>query len=146
MGQSIKDITSRITESLLTMARLLAVFSRSTLLPLTGFFWHSLNDLIILINTGENRRRLGRWIRLSPMRAERRLETVLPDSLKHDKPVKSAGLLLLFLLLVLLFGDDSSIEDLKESGELVVISRESPTTLYQGNEGPAGPEPLPSYM
>ncbi len=77
---------------------------------------------------------------MSLMKVERRLETVLPNSLTHDKPLKSVGLLLLILIFALLFNENSSVEDLRKAGELIVISRESPTILYRDNEGPAGPD------
>jgi membrane-bound lytic murein transglycosylase F len=140
MTQSIKNITARIAKILLALGSRLAVFCKSTLVPLADFSWHSLIDLNILVNTSENRHRLKHWTLVSLMRAERRLEAVLPDSFKHGKPVKTVGLLLLVLILLFLPSGDSSIEDLQEAGELVVISRESPTTLYQGSEGLAGPE------
>ena len=122
------------------MASRLAELLTSTLLPLAAFCWHSLLDLIELLVTEENKGKLSRWIRLWLMRAERRLELLLPASMKHARPVKTCGLLLLVLLLTILLSGDSSLDDLKKTGELVVISRESPTTLYQDNEGPAGPE------
>ena len=140
MARSIQNITAYIIKILLALGRQFAVFCRSTLLPLADFFWRSLMDLITLVNTSENRGRLKRWTLVSLMRAERRLEAVLPDSFKHGKPVKTVGLLLLVLILLRLQGGDSSVDSLKEDGELVVISRESPITLYQGSEGPAGPE------
>jgi len=122
------------------VASRLAELFTSTLLPLAAFCWHSLLDLIELLVTEENKGKLSRWIRLWLMRAERRLELLLPASMKHARPVKTCGLLLLVLLLTILLSGDSSLDDLKKTGELVVISRESPTTLYQDNEGPAGPE------
>jgi membrane-bound lytic murein transglycosylase F len=140
MARPILNITARIIKILLALGRQLAAFCRSRLLPLADFFWRSLMDLITLVNTSENRGRLKRWTLVSLMRAERRLEAVLPDSFKHGKPVKTVGLLLLVLILLRLQGGDSSVDSLKEDGELVVISRESPITLYQGSEGPAGPE------
>ncbi|MCZ6723365.1 MAG: membrane-bound lytic murein transglycosylase MltF [Gammaproteobacteria bacterium] len=57
-----------------------------------------------------------------------------------EKPVITAILLLLVIVGVYQINPGHSLDDLKESGELLVISRESPTTWYQDNEGPAGPE------
>ena len=140
MAGSIQTTLRQIAKLLVKLIRQAWAFSQRVILPLVDFCWRSLLDLNILINTSENRRQLGRWIMDSLIRAERRLETVLPDSFKHDWPLKTVGLLLLLLLVMYLPGGDSSIDDLKTSGELVVISRESPTTLYLGDEGPAGPE------
>ena len=74
------------------------------------------------------------------MLVERRLETFLPAKYQHELPLKTLGLMALVVVLSLLISGDTSIEALQESGELVVITRESPTTLYQGPDGPAGPE------
>ena len=140
MVTSNKNPLELVKGILVLLAYQLARFFKSTLLPLADFGWHSLLDLVELLATRENIAKLKRWILLSLMHVERRLEAVLPASLKHERPVKICGLLLLLLLLTILLSGDSSIDDLKKAGELVVISRESPTTLYQDSEGPAGPE------
>jgi membrane-bound lytic murein transglycosylase F len=141
MTGSLQTTLRRITKLLVKLIRQAWAFNQRVILPLVDFCWRSLLDLNILVNTSENRDQLRRWTMTSLMRAERRLETVLPASFKHNWPLKTIGLLLLLLLLfVLLPKGDSSVDDLKEAGELVVISRESPTTLYLGDEGPAGPE------
>lgn len=140
MAASNKNTLESVKGILVLLANQLARFFKSTLVPMADFGWHSLLDLVELLATRENISRSKRWILLSLMRAERRLESLLPASLKHDRPVKTCGLLLLLLLLTILLSGDSSIDDLKKAGELVVISRESPTTLYQDKEGPAGPE------
>lgn len=140
MADSIQTTLRQVTRLLAKLARLTWVFCQKVMLPFADFCWRSLLDLNTLINTSENRRQLRRWITDLLMQAERRLEKVLPVSFKHDWPLKTIGLLLLLLLVMSLPGNDSSIDDLKASGELVVVSRDSPTTLYQGSEGPAGPE------
>ena len=140
MATSNKNTLERVKGILVLLAYQLARFFKSTLVPLADFGWHSLLDLVELLATRENIAKLKRWILLSLMHVERRLESLLPASLKHERPVKTCGLLLLLLLLTILLSGDSSIDDLKKAGELVVISRESPTTLYQDSEGPAGPE------
>jgi membrane-bound lytic murein transglycosylase F len=141
MTGSLQTTLRRITKLLVKLIRQAWAFNQRVILPLVDFCWRSLLDLNILVNTSENRDQLRRWTMTSLMRAVRRLETVLPASFKHNWPLKTIGLLLLLLLLfVLLPKGDSSVDDLKEAGELVVISRESPTTLYLGDEGPAGPE------
>ena len=58
----------------------------------------------------------------------------------QNNAVLLIALSLFILILFQLFNSRYSLSDLKESGELVVISHESPTTWYQGDEGPAGPE------
>ena len=58
----------------------------------------------------------------------------------QKKPVLIAGFILLTLIVFQLLNSGYKLDDLRESGELVVISRESPTTWYQDNDGPAGPE------
>jgi len=122
------------------LAEDLADLYRSGLLPAVDFCRNSLVDLFILTNTAATRGKFKRGISVSLMRVERRLEALLPDVFKHEHPVKTVGLLLLVLVITLLLNRDSSLDDLIKDGELVVISRESPTTLYQDNEGPAGPE------
>jgi membrane-bound lytic murein transglycosylase F len=107
---------------------------------MADFCWNSFLDLLILVNTPETRNQLKRSVMSPLMAIESRLEALLPDSFKHERPIKTVGLLLLMLFLGLLLSGDTNLEDLKKSGELVVISRESPTTLYQDSEGPAGPE------
>ena len=74
------------------------------------------------------------------MRVERFIESFLPANCRHELPFKTTGLLALLVIFALLLSGDASVEALQESGELVVITRESPTTLYQGPDGPAGPE------
>lgn len=49
-------------------------------------------------------------------------------------------LYLLFLLLSIAGCSDKGIEALVEEGELVVLTRNAPTTWYEGREGPTGPE------
>ena len=140
MAGSIQTTLRQATRLLAKLACLIWAFCQQVILPLVDFCWRSLLDLNILVNTSENRDQLRRWTLHTLMQAERRLETVLPASFKHDWPLKTFGLLLLALMLLFLPNGDSSVEDLKKAGELVVISRESPTTLYLGGEGPAGPE------
>ena len=140
MASGIQKIIRFVSEQLLALARKLVPFFKSTLLPVADFCWRSLLDLNTLVNTRENRQQLKRRILAWLMQIERRLESILPASFRHQIPLKSTGLLVLALVLLMLLSGDSSVEDLKETGELVVISRESPSTLYQDNEGPAGPE------
>ena len=56
------------------------------------------------------------------------------------KPVIAVILLLPVLVIVMQINFGYSLDDLKLSGELVVISRESPTTWYEDSAGPTGPE------
>ncbi len=139
MAENNQSILDSLKNTLLLLISDLVTFARTTLLPLAGFIWHSLADLFELLDTGENRARLQRLIVAPLMRLERRLESLLPDSFKHQRPIKTVGLLLLILTLLLISGD-TSVEDLQKSGELVVISRESANTLYRDGDGPAGPE------
>ncbi len=129
-----------ITNNLLALTIRLIRYLKSIVLPLVDFIWHSLLDLVILLNTADNKSHLKDGLLASLMRLERRLESFLPASFKHEKPIKSVSLIALVLIITLTMSGDTSVDDLKKAGELVVISRESPTTLYQGNEGPAGPE------
>ena len=123
----------------LTWARFRA-FAISRLLPLAITLWHSLADLLALLLTAENARHLGLAARQLPMRIERRLESLLPSAFRHEVPLKTTALAVLLILLGLLMSGDTTIQSLQESGELVVLTRESPTTLYQGPDGPSGPE------
>jgi membrane-bound lytic murein transglycosylase F len=56
------------------------------------------------------------------------------------KPVIAVILLLPMLVIVMQINFGHSLEDLRQAGELVVISRESPTTWYEDSTGPTGPE------
>ncbi len=140
MVESKQTRLQRVREFLALLATDLAALVRSNLLPMAEFGWNSLLDLLILVNTSETRSQLKRSVMSPLMAIERKLEKLLPDSFKHERPFKTVGLMLLVLLLGLLLSGDTNLEDLKKSGELVVISRESPTTLYQDSDGPAGPE------
>jgi len=140
MAGSLQTTLRQITKLLVKLARLTWAFCQQVILPRADFCWRSLLDLNILVNTSENRDQLRGWTLHTLMQAERLLETMLPVSLKRDWPLKTLGLLLLTLVLLFLPDGESSVEDLIKAGELVVISRESPTTLYLGEEGPTGPE------
>ncbi len=140
MAYSSQAILKNSGEFLVLLVADLPEFFKSSLLPIADFCWNSFIDLLILTNTSETRGQLKHLLMAPLMHVERWLEALLPDSFKHDRPVKSLVLLLLIVVVFILLSGDSSLEDLKKSGELVVISRESPTTLYQDSEGPAGPE------
>ena len=115
-------------------------FAHSQIIPGMIFLWHSSADLMALVLTPDTIREALKTIRNLPMRVERRLERMLPTHFHHEHPVKTTALVALLLILGLLYSSDTSIESLKASGELVVLTRESPTTLYQGSDGPTGPE------
>ncbi len=121
------------------LGALLADIYRVVIAPAASFCWHSLADFFELSNTPENRARLRRWTLTPLMRLERGIESLLPPKYRFRHPIKSILLILLLGSMFLISGD-TSIEDLKETGELVVISRESPTTLYRDPDGTAGPE------
>jgi len=130
----------RIRKLLVLLAAELAELGKATLLPLASSLWHSTADFLTLAGSGESRGNLVAGLGGLLLRAERRIETWLPKSLHHRYPVKTIALLLLLILALWMPGGDSSIEDLKHSGELVVITRESPTTLYREGDAAAGPE------
>lgn len=131
--QGIIDFLRLLASHLLSWARL-------RLLPLADMLWHSSADLAALLLTRDNLRHGSRAILALLMRIERLFESVLPRRWRHELPLKTIGLVALVLLLSLLISRDTSLEALQESGELVVITRASPTTLYPGPDGPAGPE------
>jgi len=54
--------------------------------------------------------------------------------------IAQAFVLLLLVIIVYQQVGGNDLDDLKQSGELVVISRESDTTWYEDKDGPAGPE------
>lgn len=139
MAEILQNILKISRDFLVLLTTELVAVTRTSLLPMAGFCWHSLTDLFELLNTSDNRRQLQRFIIAPLMRFERGLESLLPDSFRHRQPIKTV-VLILFILMLLLLGGDSGIEALKKSGELVVIARESATTLYRDNEGAAGPE------
>jgi membrane-bound lytic murein transglycosylase F len=134
----------KLRQDIIDLLRLLSLRSqslwRSRLQPLAGFLLHSVADLAALVLTRDNLHHWRAQTLATLMRVERTLESFLPATLRHELPLKTTGLLALFLIFALLLSGDTSIESLQESGELVVITRESPTTLYQGPDGPAGPE------
>jgi len=115
-------------------------FFRLTLLPLIEFCWNSAVDLVSLIFNETDWRRLRQRLLVQLMWIERRLESLLPGSFKLEQPIKTVLLILLIAVLVLVIEREFGVEDLQESGELVVITRESPTTLYKDGDEPAGPE------
>jgi len=61
-------------------------------------------------------------------------------SIYNKKPVIAVIVLLVLVWMIAQLNFGYSLDDLKQSGELVVISRESPTTWYEDSKGPAGPE------
>jgi len=122
------------------LASRLLEFSKTTLSPLAATLWHSSADFAALLFTRDNLGRLRRGVLAALMQVERRIERWLPDHFRHELPLKTVGLLALLLLLSLTISRDTSIEALRKGGELVVITRESPTTLYQTADGPTGPE------
>jgi membrane-bound lytic murein transglycosylase F len=134
----------KIRQDIIGFLRLLRLRShslwRSRLQPLAGFLLHSTADLAALVLTRDNLHRWRTQTLAALMWVERGLEAFLPRKLRHELPLKTTGLLALLLIFTWLLSGDTSIESLQESGELVVITRESPTTLYQGPDGPAGPE------
>jgi len=115
-------------------------FFRLTLLPLIEFCWNSAVDLVSLIFNETDWRRLRQRLLVQLMWIERRLESLLPGSFKLEQPIKTVLLILLIAVLVFVIEREFGVEDLQESGELVVITRESPTTLYKDGDEPAGPE------
>jgi hypothetical protein len=108
--------------------------------------WRSLGSLVTRWASSEGRQELiqllrqSNWRRLqsSAIRWLNQLGDRFP--LLKSKPVVAAILLLLVIVMVQQINFGHSLDDLKKSGELLVISRESPTTWYQDKEGPAGPE------
>ena len=140
MKKSQQQKLQSIIEFLRLMTGRLMVFSRETLLPLADFVWRSSADLLTLILTRDNLHRWRRNTQTVMMLIERSLDSLLPGKSNYQQPLKTLGLLTLTTVLALLLSGDTSVEALQESGELVVITRESPTTLYQGPDGPEGPE------
>ena len=112
---------------------------REVLRPWAEFVWCSASDLFVLCNTPHNRAALRRIVWLPLLKIEKLLEKCLPASMHHRFPVKTLGLLLIVLVLLQL-PRGSSIADLQKAGELIVISRESPTTLYRDGDQTAGPD------
>jgi len=129
-----------LARSLGSLASRLLQFSKTTLSPSAATLWHSSADLAALLLTRDNLRRLRCGLLASLMHIERRIESWLPERFRHELPLKTIGLLALVIMLSLTVSRDTSVEALREGGELVVITRESPTTLYQTADGPAGPE------
>jgi len=140
MTQTNANRLRRIRKLLGLLAAELLALGKSTLLPWAECCWHSTLDIVQLTVTGDNLERLRQGIFDAAMRLERWLEAPLPESWRNRRPVKIILLLALLLLLVYLASGDSGVEDFKRFGELHVISRESPTTLYRIDGRPAGPE------
>ena len=140
MAKTKQQQLQEFTSSLRLRCTQLWSIARERLLPAAGMIWHSSTDLAALLLTPENLGQAKKAAFGFAMRIERRLESLLPETMRHEVPIKTVGLLVLVLILSLSISHDSSIEALQQSGELVVITRESPTTLYQGPDGPTGPE------
>ncbi len=137
MPESPDSLSEQLRDILRRLVALGKSIHRQWLGPALGFIWHSTVDLVLLVNTPQNRKTLV----IDPlMRVERRLEALLPESWRHQRPLKTTGLILVLLLLLIGLTGDHSVEDLQESGELVVITRESRTILYEEEGRPAGPE------
>jgi len=63
----------------------------------------------------------------------------------HNRPVQLVSVLLAVLLLISLAACDTGpgrgqLSDIRERGELHVLTRNAPTTWYEDRDGPAGPE------
>jgi len=111
----------------------------SLLLPMMRRGWQTLCGLKSRLDTTQNRNMMRRWVLLPISQGGRRIMPYLPRWLQQNR--LALWLLIGFLFLLLLqLSADFSLDDLKESGELVVISRESPTTWYEDNGEPAGPD------
>ncbi|MEM7562169.1 MAG: membrane-bound lytic murein transglycosylase MltF [Pseudomonadota bacterium] len=111
----------------------------SRVLPAIDLLCRSAIDSLLLILDDTNRARFQKKIWQPLVSFWLRIENRFPERLRRNRAVQViVGVLLLLLLFSL--GRESSIDDLIESGELVVISRESPTTVYQEDGVPAGPE------
>jgi len=130
----------RIRKLLVLLTAELAALGKATLLPPASSLWHSLADFLVLVGSGDKPGRIAAAAGNVLQRVERGIETLLPQSLHHRFPVKTIGLLLLLILAFWLGSADSTVDDLKQSGELVVITRESPTTLIRDGNGTSGPE------
>ena len=139
MADSVQIVFRNGARLLATVVRTIGLVYRKILRPYAEFLWHSTSDLFQLFNTPHNRAALKRNLWLPLLKIEKLLEKVLPASLHHGFPVKTLGLLLILLVLLQL-PRGASIEDLQEAGELIVISRESPTTLYRDGDQTAGPD------
>lgn len=111
---------------------------RKLLAPRLEFLWNSILNTIQLAATEKNRQRLGQ-LGTRPGEIWSRLDTKLPGPIRGNGALQLAILLALVVVIVLL-NRGANIEDLLDEGELVVISRESPTTWYQGADGLAGPD------
>ncbi len=61
------------------------------------------------------------------------------NGLRKNKPAMICIVLLIITMVYKCTGG-YDLDDLKDAGELVVVSRESDTTWYEGKNGPAGPE------
>ena len=109
---------------------------RGAILPAALFWWHSSLDLVEL------------W-RASPVKTDWRnrllapllwLERRIPPFGGQPRwPVKLSLVLLAVLFAWQFTGSGTTLEDLQQGGELVVVSRESPTTLLQDGEVTRGP-------
>lgn len=108
---------------------------RGAILPYALFWWHSSADLLELMRANPVR---PDWHRLlSPLLwLERRIP---PSGGQPRQPFKLALLLVAFIGAWSLLGSGTTLEDLQQDGELVVVSRESETTLMRDGELTRGP-------
>ena len=108
--------------------------------------WRSLGSLVTRLSSTESRQKLIQQLRKSNWRSLQSSAISWFSQVGERfpilkrKPVIAAILLVLVFVIVQQINFGHSLDDLKKNGELLVISRESPTTWYQDKEGPAGPE------
>ena len=127
--------------------------NKTTLISLLVNFLTLINERLQLLLTWllspQTQARLVEWIRRLDVRQYLGVVNNLMRSFfawlidakgfRVNRPAQVFALLLFLIIVYHQFGGND-IDDLKESGELVVISRESDTTWYEDKDGPAGPE------
>ena len=112
-----------------TTLHLIDEIYRFALLPLAEFWWHSCDDLLRLRRASSRAIAPGRLLFAPLLALDRRLP---PFGRQGRFPVKLAVYTLAMVIAWQFLTASATIEDLQASGELRVVSRESPTPFPEG--------------
>ncbi len=117
-------------------AHLVDVIYHGAILPTALFWWHSSLDLIELLRANPVRVNWRRRLLAPLLWLERRIP---PTGGQPQLPLKLGLIVIVVSGVWQLSGSGTTLEDLRQGGELVVVSRESPTTLLRDGEVTRGP-------
>ena len=116
-------------------AHLIDEIYHGAILPALLFWWHSIADLVELQRANPVKP-AWRQLLVPLLWLERRIP---PAGGQPRWPRKLALLLVVVIGVTWILGSDTTLEDLRRDGELVVVSRESATTLTRDGDVTRGP-------